>query len=99
MPARVKLPPSRELVVRVPLGQTVVVRFEPEPPAPVDAPNGDLGGQPQGRERLPLQHWTPRLYDNLWLAETGRSRRSCHDHASRPPRSGLAQLERRDGRR
>jgi excisionase family DNA binding protein len=51
MPARTKPPPSRELVVRVPLGQTVVVRFEPEPPPPVDAPNGDLGGQPQGRER------------------------------------------------
>jgi excisionase family DNA binding protein len=52
MPARAKPPPpSRELVVRVPLGQTVVVRFEPEPSLPVDAPNGDLGGRPQGQGR------------------------------------------------
>jgi excisionase family DNA binding protein len=51
MPARAKPPSSRELIVRVPLGQIVVVRFEPEPPTPVVAPNGDLGGQPQGRER------------------------------------------------
>jgi hypothetical protein len=59
---------ARELIIHVPLGQTVVVRFEPEPPTPVDAPNGDLGGQPQGRGRSLIWHWTTRLYDNLWLA-------------------------------